>query len=309
MKKSVAMAAYNGENYILEQLESIRTQTRPVDEVRICDDGSGDCTVELVRNYIKTHGLEGCWSIAVNEENLGYASNFRKAVQQTSGELIFFCDQDDIWLPDRVERMERIMEEYPQIQVLGSEFSTFSDSSEACQIPTWERKQMKHDGSLERKPFLAENIFIGSQGCTMCFRRSLWEIGEPYWFEGWAHDEFVWKLALCLDGLYVYHGDTLKRRLHADNASLGKLHTMEKRLRYLKDLSKSHEATLAFARDRQLPAQSIDLLAKNCHAVQLRIELLTKKKWFLTMILFFKYRECYHKKRAILKELQMAMKG
>ena len=66
MKISVAMATYNGAQYIEEQLESIRIQTMPVDEVRICDDGSSDDTVEVICHYIREHGLESSWSVDVN---------------------------------------------------------------------------------------------------------------------------------------------------------------------------------------------------------------------------------------------------
>ena len=53
------MATYNGAQYIEEQLESIRIQTMPVDEVRICDDGSSDDTVEVICHYIREHGFFG----------------------------------------------------------------------------------------------------------------------------------------------------------------------------------------------------------------------------------------------------------
>ena len=109
MKISVAMATYNGAQYIEEQLESIRIQTMPVDEVRICDDGSSDDTVEVICHYIREHGLESSWSVEVNRENLGYASNFMKAVGLTNGDYVFFCDQDDIWIADRAERMIGLM--------------------------------------------------------------------------------------------------------------------------------------------------------------------------------------------------------
>ena len=102
MKLSVAIATYNGAEYVEEQLESIRTQSRPVDEVVICDDKSSDNTVEIVESFINKNNLGDSWRIEVNPENLGYASNFIGAARKTTGDLIFFCDQDDIWLPDRV---------------------------------------------------------------------------------------------------------------------------------------------------------------------------------------------------------------
>ena len=103
MKVSVAMAAFNGEKFIEEQLASILSQTRPVDEVIICDDRSSDRTAELEKIYCQKAPagyLEGGGEYA----ECGYASNFIGAVRKTSGDVVFFCDQDDIWLPERVAR-------------------------------------------------------------------------------------------------------------------------------------------------------------------------------------------------------------
>lgn len=308
MKISVAMATYKGAGFVVEQMESIRTQTRAVDEVIICDDRSPDQTAEVIEKYISEHHLEGSWHLEVNPENLGYASNFIGALKKTTGDLIFFCDQDDIWLPNRVAEMEAIMTENQGILLLGSEFEPFSDSSDALEVPKWELKQQKNDKSLEKKSFCAPNIFIGSQGCTMCMRRELLDRIMDYWYPGWAHDEFVWKLALCLDGLYMYHAYTLRRRLHSANASLNKMHRLEKRVKFLEELIRSHEATLAFAKAHGLDRKKIKLLEQNVKATKMRVALLRDKKYLNTVKLLFGYSHCYHKKRSIPVELFMAMK-
>lgn len=309
MKLSVAMATYNGEEFVEEQLESIRMQTMKIDEVRICDDRSSDHTVEVVQEYIHKHGLEESWSIEVNPENLGYASNFMKAAGQTTGDFIFFCDQDDIWIEDRVERMMKLMEEHEDILLLGSEFESFVSSEDAPSVPDWEVKMIKNDGTLEQKHFNAENIFIGCQGCTMCVRRELFDRAMPYWYPGWAHDEFVWKLALCMDGLYMYHSYTLRRRLHSNNVTMRKVRDIRKRMKYLVDLLASHEATLKYAREHQLGEERIHLLERNIKATKLRMELLEKKKLWNTIPLLLCYRDCYHKSRAIPVELMMAIRN
>lgn len=309
MKISVAMATYNGVRYVEEQLESIRVQTMPVDEVRICDDCSSDRTVEVVQTYIREHGLEGSWSIEVNSRNLGYASNFMKAVGQTTGEYVFFCDQDDIWIEDRVERMIGLMEQHADMLLLGSEFESFVSSRDAPSVPGWEQKMMRHDESLEKIAYNPANIFIGCQGCTMCMRRELLDRAMPYWYTGWAHDEFVWKLALCMDGLYMYHSYTLKRRLHSNNVTMHKVRDISKRLKYLTELQDSHMATLKYARENDLTQSRIALLEKNIRATRLRIELLQNKKLWNIVPLTLGYRECYHKCRAIPVELMMAVKN
>ena len=81
MKVSVAMAAFNGEKFIEEQLASILSQTRPVDEVIICDDRSSDRTAELAEDFIARKHLQDTWRVEVNTQNVGYASNFIGAVR------------------------------------------------------------------------------------------------------------------------------------------------------------------------------------------------------------------------------------
>ena len=102
---SVAMATYNGEAYIVQQIESILHQTHPVDEIIIVDDGSTDRTVDYIRQL--NCPLIRLWQ---NETNLGYIENFYKALTQTTGAYIFLADQDDIWEPDKVEQVLSVLQ-------------------------------------------------------------------------------------------------------------------------------------------------------------------------------------------------------
>ncbi len=305
---SVAMATYNGEKYILEQLESIIDQSLKVDEIVIRDDISQDATVSVVRDFIGERNLQGLIDIKVNERNLGYASNFIGALRMTKGDYVFFCDQDDIWEKDRVEKMIGALERNKDALMIGSEFEPFKSSEDAPDVPKWELKRFKNDDSLEKLEFNSENIFIGCQGCTMAMKRSFLDLIEQYWYEGWAHDEFVWKMALSLEGLYFYHAVTLKRRLHSSNVTLHKKHKRQQRLDYLKALLKSHEKTLEFVTDIEgVDSQKAKLLKKHIKATKLRIELIENRKVTDSLKLLF-YLDCYHKKRSVPVELMMAMK-
>jgi glycosyltransferase involved in cell wall biosynthesis len=303
------MATYNGAKYIKEQLDSILNQTMAVDEVIICDDCSKDNTVTIVNEYIRMNDLQGKWRIEVNKKNLGYGSNFIHAVLKTTGDVIFFCDQDDVWISNRVEVMATLLEENPKILMLGSEFEPFSSSSDAPSVPSWELAKFKKNDSLEHLKFQAQNIFIGCQGCSMCIRRGFFEKIQPYWYQGWAHDEFVWKLALCLDGAYIYHGITLRRRLHSTNVTMHKMRDLSKRIEFLEDLEKSHEVTLRFAKDQKMSSTAIRLIDKNIRSVRLRIELLRDRKYWNTLKLGSVYFKYYHSQKSIPVELYMAIKG
>ena len=295
MKTSVVVCTYNGADTIIEQLESIRVQTRQVDEVIICDDRSSDDTVSTINNYIRNYNLEG-WNVFVNEVNRGYGANFYHGARRAHGEYILFCDQDDIWMPDRVDRIIQQMDNNDQILVLGSEFEPFTVGEGALEVPAWELATFKNDDSIEPLAFNAGNIFIGCQGCTMCVRKSFWDSIEEYWFDGWAHDEFVWKLALVKGGLYFYHYKSLKRRVHAGNVSLHKMRDVKKRIQFLENLVKSHEATLKYSLDIGEDKKQKELLEKNIEATRLRIGLMQNRKYFNVFPLVLKYMDCFHKK-------------
>lgn len=103
MKISVVMASYNGEKYIKEQMDSIRLQTKKVDEVVISDDASSDRTLLYIQEYIEKYKLDG-WKI-VNAPRKGITANFYNGVDAATGDIIFFSDQDDIWNHEKIEKM------------------------------------------------------------------------------------------------------------------------------------------------------------------------------------------------------------
>ncbi|KHA79533.1 hypothetical protein NC77_04920 [Janthinobacterium lividum] len=104
-KISVCMAVYNGEKYILEQIESILGQLSADDELIVSDDGSTDLTLEKIRSC----GDSRIRMIA-NELDKGYSGNFENAIQHATGEVIFLSDQDDVWLAGRVQKMLAALE-------------------------------------------------------------------------------------------------------------------------------------------------------------------------------------------------------
>lgn len=105
MRISVCLATYNGQAFIVQQLESILGQLGPEDEVVVSDDASSDATVERITSL-------GDPRITVhrNRRNLGYSKNFENSLRRATGDLIFVADQDDVWLPDKVVTMVQALE-------------------------------------------------------------------------------------------------------------------------------------------------------------------------------------------------------
>jgi glycosyltransferase involved in cell wall biosynthesis len=101
-KISIAMATYNGSGFLREQLESLAQQTVLPFELVITDDGSTDDTESIILAFSKSMSFPV--RFIKNNHNMGYRENFIQAAGLCAGDVIAFCDQDDIWLPDKLEK-------------------------------------------------------------------------------------------------------------------------------------------------------------------------------------------------------------
>jgi len=116
MKISIAMATYNGAQYLQAQLQSFQDQTRKPDELIITDDCSTDETETIVREFAKTATFKV--EFHRNDENLGYCGNFNAALMKTTGDLVFLSDQDDVWLSKKIETVESVFLDNENIDVV-----------------------------------------------------------------------------------------------------------------------------------------------------------------------------------------------
>lgn len=107
---SILMATYNGAEFILPQLESIKNQTVQPREVIILDDCSTDQTVAVVREFIQKNQLQN-WLVKENEENKGHYQTFIELARLAKEDYVFFSDQDDIWHENKLEKMLPILQE------------------------------------------------------------------------------------------------------------------------------------------------------------------------------------------------------
>jgi glycosyltransferase involved in cell wall biosynthesis len=107
MKLSVAMCTYNGTAHLRQQLDSIAAQARRPDELVFCDDGSTDATISIVRDFAADAPFPV--HVHINSINLGVTANFFRAMELCSSDLIAFSDQDDVWLPHKLARAEKMI--------------------------------------------------------------------------------------------------------------------------------------------------------------------------------------------------------
>ncbi len=120
---SIAMATYNGEKYIREQLDSILNQSVKDFELIVCDDCSKDSTVKILNEYA---AKDSRIKLFINKTNLGYVQNFLQALKLCSGKWIFLSDQDDIWGVNKIECfMDVIRSKNDEVNMIVSDFDNF----------------------------------------------------------------------------------------------------------------------------------------------------------------------------------------
>lgn len=224
---SVILSTYNGKRYLRELMDTLRNQTRQPDEVLVSDDASSDGTVELVRSYIEEYGLKS-WRVIENTKNIGWKANFKRGILASSGDLVFPCDQDDIWDLHKIELMSAVMEDNPEINVL------------ACQVkPFYEGKnEVYHTDRAQRGGELvnaldfdgSDFLYVMRPGCAYCVRSDFARDIQPWWKESYPHDAVLWRFASISGTLSLYGRQLVSFRRHGDNASTRGCMTRETRL-------------------------------------------------------------------------------
>ncbi|MDP5121493.1 MAG: glycosyltransferase family 2 protein [Spirosomaceae bacterium] len=178
---SVAMCTYNGERYLVEQLNSLLTQTVLPNELVICDDGSTDGTLEILENFQKNVLFEVI--VHKNETSLGTTKNFEKAISACSGSIIFLCDQDDVWLPTKIEVLAGYLKQNPQVEMVFSDAKLVDEKLTELNQTQWQIVRLHQFQQQKWQDGRAINIMLGGNrvtGCTAAFRSELAEISLPF---------------------------------------------------------------------------------------------------------------------------------
>lgn len=221
-KISVAMTTYNGSKYIIKQLDSLKNQSRKIDELVICDDCSTDNTVELVNDYIKSNNLEG-WNIYSNENNLGFINNFKQAIKKTTGDIIFLCDQDDEWCVNKISTMNDIIEKNNQVKLLSCSLAFIDENCKPytpSNIPSWYQKMISTSPEeITPIDFISICNTNFAPGCTMCFTREICDkyCNMDYEYE-LPHDWLLALIASVDNGYFHLNKPLINYRIHSSNA-------------------------------------------------------------------------------------------
>jgi glycosyltransferase involved in cell wall biosynthesis len=220
LRISVAICTRNGAEYLATQLRSILAQTRLPNEIVLSDDASQDETVAIARAvFADIHGPTPDIRIIENAVALGVTGNFEQASLACSGNLIALSDQDDAWHPNRLELLERIFRDRPDLELLHGDAELVDEAGtslghtlfHALGVTSWEKRQIAQGRAFS--VFLRRNL---ATGATMIFRRDLLSIASPFPGE-WVHDEWLAIIASATGRVDVLADPLLDYRQHGSN--------------------------------------------------------------------------------------------
>jgi hypothetical protein len=188
---SVALITCNGCPHIGPQLESIARQTRRPDEIVIGDDQSSDHTERVVERFAAVHGIPTHWRR--NSTRLGASPNREQVIAQCRGDIVVFADQDDIWMPQKLARLEATLAADPGAAFVFSDGLLIDEHGEVLPgtlfgghaFDAAERAAFRADGALE--VLVKHNVVTGP---TLAVRRAALLRLLPF-EPGWYHDYYL----------------------------------------------------------------------------------------------------------------------
>ena len=205
----ILMATYNGEAFLEEQVQSIINQTYREWRLLVHDDGSTDKTMEILHRLAEED--ERVVVIEDGVQRLGVARNFIHLVKQSAAAYCMFCDQDDIWLPNKVEEMLSEIKQYSQDipQVVYSN----------AYLWTSQKGIISDKNTLTYPTTLRQTLFLntGIQGAAAIFNRKMCDrIGEELCFYA-MHDHVLLLAGICFGEVHYLHKSLMYYRQHENN--------------------------------------------------------------------------------------------
>ena len=291
-KVSVALTTYNGEKYILKQLHSLLFQRRAIDEVIIFDDASTDKTVEIIKDFIEKNHLVN-WHFFRNRKTRGFAKNFNNAIKKTTGDIIFLCDQDDIWYKTKIGAMLNRFESDERIKAIYSSFTFIDENDNLLRT----RTKLAHSNNnlikFRVEPFETVKIDLEticsyniSPGCTLAFTKEVRDIYLERTQSTCVHDWELASIAAFMDGLYFFNTPLTNYRIHSDNTIglpelVGKNSALQ-RASYENRLDKAQQIDNYFKAmqvyEDLLDEKGREIVNEKAQFIAKRLEALTEKK-------------------------------
>jgi glycosyltransferase involved in cell wall biosynthesis len=204
MKISVCIATFNGEKFIQEQMMSILPQLGDADEIVVSDDGSSDDTISILKSFHDSRIF-----ICQNDGRHGFIWNFEHALTKATGDVIFLCDQDDIWKPNKVEAVMAALQDHDMV---------LHDAEIVDKIGN--KTGVRYSEGLHRRKGFWSNLWKTRWlGCCMAFRRNVLEYALPFPRHIVGHDGWISAVGLAKFDYYYIPDVLMWYRRHGENVS------------------------------------------------------------------------------------------
>lgn len=237
----ILLATYNGEKYIDQQINSIINQTYTNWKILFRDDGSTDNTVRIIEKFIEAYP-DKMMLVIDKEKNLGASGNFSRLLESSQSDYTMFCDQDDVWLPDKIkltlEKMRELESSTPKetpllvhtdLEIVDQDLITISKSMFEFQ------NLDKHSNSIN-KMLVQNNI----TGCTVMINKNLRNISKPIPKDIIMHDWWIALVASVFGEIGFVNGQTIKYRQHGSNDTGAKGYSIKYILERIKSIKKMY---------------------------------------------------------------------
>lgn len=188
---SVALCTYNGGLFLEEQIKSIIKQTRLPDQLIICDDCSNDNTISIISNFINTAPFP--IKLFINKNNIGSTKNFEQCIKLCEGDIIVLSDQDDVWLPNKLTKIEQAIRINSHAGYVFSDARVVGEKLQPLGYTIWEsvgfsiKMQKKFEYGRDIDVLLNHNIVTGA---TMALKSSIVKQVLPI-SKSWIHDGWI----------------------------------------------------------------------------------------------------------------------
>lgn len=233
---AILMATYNGEQYLAEQIESIRSQSNAAWTLYIQDDGSTDTTRKIIRSYMEKD--KRIHLVDVGLTNQGACVNFMSLLNIIESQYYMFADQDDVWLSHKVEvsidRLKMLENNYPNIPILvGTDKSRTDESLNIIHKSELNRLNISHDRLKEllrtRCDIELLRLICPIAGCTMAFNHLAKEVAFPY--NNSRYQDSIIAMAVAKNyGIIdtILEPTMLYRRHNSNTSDLGETNRLQK---------------------------------------------------------------------------------
>ena len=213
---SILLGTYNGASFLSEQIDSVLNQSHSNWRLIIRDDGSTDTTKEILHDYRSKYPEK--IMIVDSNGNLGVISNFSRLLESSQASYIMFCDQDDVWLPDKIEltlkKMQEIEKSNPNIPLLiHTDLKVVNRDLDILNDSYWGYQGIdpQYD-TLNR--LLVQNVITG---CTVLINKKLADLTLPIPNEVIMHDWWLGLVATSFGQIHHINTPTMLYRQHANN--------------------------------------------------------------------------------------------